>query len=109
MRGKSAGLVVLVTIAAGLANAAGAAAELRDPHTKRPAAHDYDLRAVLSGTVAATSAQRQAARTLTGARVTFDSATGAVRGATGAAMSARSNASAESIVRGFLADHAALF
>jgi hypothetical protein len=111
MRGKSAGIVVVVSVVAGLMSAAGASAEIRDPHTGRGAAKDYDLRATLSGGVAATSAQRQAARALTGVRVTFDSATGGVRGASrsGGALTAKSGASAESIARGFLADNAALF
>lgn len=110
MRVRSAGIVV-VSVVAGLLSATGASAELRDPLTKRSAAKDYDLRTTLSGTVAATSAQRQAARALTGARVTFDSATGALRGASrsGGALTAKSGGSAESIVRGFLADNAALF
>ena len=111
MRGKSAGIVVVLSVVAGLVSAAGASAELRDPHTKRPAAKDVDVRAKLGGGVAPTSAQRQAARALTGVAVEFDKTTGALSRAIryGGAMTAKSGASAEAIVRRFLADNAALF
>lgn len=40
MRRRSAGIVVVVSVVAGLMSAEGASAELRDPLTKRAAAKD---------------------------------------------------------------------
>ena len=111
MRGKSAGIVVVMSIVTGLVGTAGASAEVRDPHTGRAAAKDVDVRAGLRGTAAPTRAQRGAARALPGVRLTFDGSTGALRGASrpGGAITGANGGSAESIVRGFLADNAALF
>jgi hypothetical protein len=110
MRRKSAAMVV-VTVLTGVGSAAQASAEMRDPHTKRPAARNLDVRSGLAARTAATSAQRQAARALKGVDVTFDPATGLPSSLIrhGGAMTAKSGASAEAIARGFLADHAGLF
>jgi hypothetical protein len=103
--------MVVASAIALLGGATGASAELRDPHTKRPAARDVDVRTGLGGGVAVTKAQRQAAHALTGVSVEFDKGSGVPSRAIdpAGAITAKSGASAEAIARGFVADHAGLF